>query len=178
MENAIGIAFSIAIALVGVASTVLATIWTWKFLHRRHVGAVPTTLIVIVAAILACWGLDCWRRSQFSRPTRSAYSQQLDFVRIQRARFPKRNTDARFRPGPRPYVLIGRDHQPLFEQRPLGLIRRQCECALVLRPGLLTPAQRAEQVSTESMKEVVAHQLGGEAVHFGQRSGWAGSGLG
>lgn len=56
-DNVIGIALFIAIALLGIASTVLATIWTWRFLQRRHAGGVPTTLIVIVAAILAFWGL-------------------------------------------------------------------------------------------------------------------------
>ena len=65
VNDVLGIAFYVAIAVVGIASTVLATIWMWRFLRRRNMETLPAALIVTVAAILAFWGLwlvfdVCW----------------------------------------------------------------------------------------------------------------------
>jgi hypothetical protein len=65
VDDVVGAAFFVAIALVGIASTVLASIWTWRLLRRRDVDALPAAVIVSVAAVLAFWGLwvvfdVCW----------------------------------------------------------------------------------------------------------------------
>ena len=65
MDDVVGVVFFVAIALVGIASTVLASIWTWRLLRRRDMDVLPSALIVSVTAMLAFLGLwlvfdACW----------------------------------------------------------------------------------------------------------------------
>ena len=65
MSDVLGVAFYVAIALIGITSTILASIWTWRFLRRHNMEVIPAALIVSLAALLAFWGLwivfdVCW----------------------------------------------------------------------------------------------------------------------
>lgn len=58
-------AFFFGVAAFGIASAVLATMWTWRFLRRRGVPELPAALLVTIAAALAFVGLwlvfdICW----------------------------------------------------------------------------------------------------------------------
>ena len=52
MSDFLGVALYVAIALVGYASTVVASIWTWRYLRRRGVATLPAVLILVVATVL------------------------------------------------------------------------------------------------------------------------------
>ena len=60
------------------------------------------------------------------------------------------------------------------EQGLLGAVRGEGEGAQLGRPGLLAPAELDQDVAADGVVEVVAVQLGGEAVELPQRGGRAG----
>lgn len=57
MSTIPGLVFFVAIVLVGIASTVGATIWTWQMLRRRNLGVLPAVVVSGVAAVVAFGGL-------------------------------------------------------------------------------------------------------------------------
>jgi hypothetical protein len=65
MGDLIGWAFFLGIASLGIASTVLATISTWRFVRRHRAGNLASVLVVTGVAMLAFMGLwivfdICW----------------------------------------------------------------------------------------------------------------------
>jgi hypothetical protein len=56
-SDVLGVTFFAAIAVVGAGSTILAGVWTWRYLRRRTVTALPAAVIVGFVVILAFWGL-------------------------------------------------------------------------------------------------------------------------
>jgi hypothetical protein len=57
MGDIIGVAFYVAIALVGLVSTVLASVWTWRLVRRRGLNPWLAAIVVTVAAAFAFLGL-------------------------------------------------------------------------------------------------------------------------
>jgi hypothetical protein len=57
MNDALGLALYVAIALLGLISTVAASVWLWRVLLRNQVGVLRATVIVGLAAVLILWGL-------------------------------------------------------------------------------------------------------------------------
>jgi len=65
VSDLIGWAFFFGVAAFGIASTVLATMWAWRFLRRHGMAELPAVLLVTIAAMLALLGFwivfdICW----------------------------------------------------------------------------------------------------------------------
>jgi hypothetical protein len=56
MNEVLGLAFFVGIALFGLTSTVLASVWLWRFLRGHRMEVLPTVLIVAIASVFFFWG--------------------------------------------------------------------------------------------------------------------------